>query len=156
MPGDPLRHTESESLKRVLRRRARRHKVGANSGAKVQLHAWHARSQFTPSGAASVQWLGILIVGAVALLLALWAAFTVWAVGAILFADDMNIPEKITGVLTVVIVLSAPVWFTALVGWIYVRLDGNNKASRKRLSDAADKLLAKRTAAKDEGANHAR
>ena len=38
MAGDPHRHTKSEGLKRLLRRRGRRMKTGANSGDKV--YSW--------------------------------------------------------------------------------------------------------------------
>ena len=46
-------HTKSEGLKRLLRRRGRRHKVSANTGDKVYSWAEYGQVNFTPSGDSS-------------------------------------------------------------------------------------------------------
>jgi ABC-type multidrug transport system fused ATPase/permease subunit len=62
MAGDPHRHTKSEGLKRLLRRRGRRTKPRANSGEKVYSWAEYSRVDFTPTGHQSR--VGWVIVGA--------------------------------------------------------------------------------------------
>ena len=156
MADDPLPHTKSEGLKRLLRRRGRRGKVGANTGDEVQIHAWHMRSRFTPSGVDSVRWLGVLLAAAGMLLLAFWIGLIIWAIGTIIFADHLTVSEKIWALPTITVLLSAPIWLTALIAWIYTRLDGNGKKDTERLIATADKLREKRAGAQDEDANRAR
>ncbi|HPF24842.1 MAG TPA: hypothetical protein PK417_15250 [Hyphomonas sp.] len=156
MADDPLPHTRSEGLKRLLRRRGRRGKVGANTGEKIQIHAWHSRSQFTPSGVDSVRWLGALLAAVGLLLLAWWIGFFLWSAVTSMFADDLTVFEKIWVLPTITVLMSAPIWLTALIAWIYMRLDGNGKRDTERLIARADKLRLKRGEAQDEGANRAR
>ncbi|MEZ5954355.1 MAG: hypothetical protein R3C13_08650 [Hyphomonas sp.] len=68
MANEPQSHSRSEALKRLLRRRGRRHKTGANSGEKVYSWAEYGQVNFTPSGDRStMEW----IFGVVAALMAL-------------------------------------------------------------------------------------
>ncbi|MEZ5998492.1 MAG: hypothetical protein R3B98_07345 [Hyphomonas sp.] len=50
MADKPLRHSTSEALRRVVRRRDRRRKPGANSGEKVYSWAEYSEVNFTPTG----------------------------------------------------------------------------------------------------------
>jgi len=73
-----------------------------------------------------------------------------------MFADDLTVFEKIWVLPTITVLMSAPIWLTALIAWIYMRLDGNGKRDTERLIARADKLRLKRGEAQDEGANRAR
>lgn len=140
MAGDPHRHTKSESLKRLLRRRGRRTKTGANSGRIIQMNVWHGKAQFKPSGAGTMRWIGFLIIGLVALLIASYVALILSYIVSIIFSDYPTLAVKLVGIPILLIVFLAPFWGTALIGWIYVRLDGNGTKDRERLIAAADKL----------------
>jgi hypothetical protein len=144
MAGDPHRHTKSEGLKRLLRRRGRRTKTGANSGKVIKTNVWHGKAQFKPSGAGTMRWAGIFISIMLAILIALYAGLILWLFGLIVFADHLSLSEKLVSFPIVLIVFLAPFWGTALIGWIYVRLDGNGKKDRERLIAAADRLRAKK------------
>lgn len=49
MAKDADKHARTKTLRRLLRRRSRRGKVGANSGEQTKIHAWHSSYAFTPS-----------------------------------------------------------------------------------------------------------
>ncbi|KCZ88107.1 hypothetical protein HJA_11010 [Hyphomonas jannaschiana VP2] len=156
MAGDPHRHTKSESLKRLLRRRGRRTKTGANSGRIIQMNVWHGKAQFKPSGAGTMRWVGIFISGMLGILIAVYAGLLLWLIAWVIFSDQQSLFIKFVALPLIIITLLAPFWGTALIGWIYVRLDGNGEKNRERLIAAADKLRAKKADAQDAGANRAR
>jgi hypothetical protein len=158
MTGDPHRHTKSEGLKRLLRRRGRRGKTGANSGETVYSWAEYGPVNFTPSGDHSrlgavigtLLGIGALLIVPMIILLSGSAAEN----GFIPFIRILD--EVILGILIALVFCLPMVIPVALIGWIYARLDGNSKRDRERLIAAADTLRAKQAEAQDEGANHAK
>lgn len=140
MTGAPNRHTKSEGLKRLLRRRGRRGKVGANTGEIIKVNVWHGRAQFKPSGTGSVQWIGIVVAGLLSILILFYGGLVLWGIGTLIFADYLSVSEKLFAVPMVTVIFLSPVWGTSLIVWIYARLDGNGKKDRERLIAKADKL----------------
>lgn len=152
MAGDPHRHTKSEGLKRLLRRRNRRMKTGANSGEKVYSWAEYSQVNFTPTGDRSS--LGYGIVGFLAVFAFFLMPVIVGATSAIVDGKDLAgiISSTLVSILWFVLAgvsLAIPV---AIIGGIYVALDGNNDDTRNKLITTADKIRAKQ----DEDANRAK
>ena len=156
MTGDPNRHTKSEGLKRLLRRRGRRLKTGANTGEKVYSWAEYSQVNFTPSGDRSS--LGCGVIGFLAIFALLLAPLVVGATYAIV--DGKSPAEILAGSLI------ALLWFifaglcfaipVAIIAMIYVALDGNGNEDRERLIAKADKLRERQAKTQDESANRAR
>jgi hypothetical protein len=158
MTGDPHRHTKSEGLKRLLRRRGRRGKSGANSGETVYSWAEYGPVNFTPSGDHSKL---STIVGALAVMGSLLIVPAIFFLAG--SAEEEGLRPYLEGFLGALAVVSMIAVFclpmvipTALLAWIYARLDGNGKKDRERLIAAADTLRARQLDAQDESANHAR
>jgi len=158
MADDSLTHTKSEGLKRLLRRRGRRTKTGANSGEKVYSWAEYGQVNFTPTGDHSKisRALGTLV--AVGVLLIVPGMFIVTTIdrGDGFIPLDRIAGETLQAILTLSIFCLLMVLPVGLIAWIYVRLDGNAKKDRERLIKAADELRTKQARAQDEGANRAR
>lgn len=152
MTGDPHRHTKSEGLKRLLRRRGRRGKVGANTGEKVYSWAEYSQVNFTPTGDRSSLGCGL---GALLVMFALLLVpVVVGTVDAVI--EGRSLPDILGAIIQSIFVyaiiglfLAIPV---AVIILIYIALDGNSKEDRDHLIAKADKLRAKQ----DESANRAR
>ena len=151
MADEQLRHSKSEALKRVVRRRDRRRKPGANSGQEILVHIWHGRALFKPSGAGSVRWLATGVACLVLVPLLAYLAVLLRFLGMIALADDAGLLEKNFAAAVALVIFLAPFWITGLIAWVYVRLDGNTKESRARLTAAADRLREKRDAEANRG-----
>ena len=158
MAGDPHRHTKSEGLKRLLRRRGRRTKTGANTGEKVYSWAEYSQVNFTPSGDHSRLSTIVGTLGTIGSILIVPSIFFLAASAG----EDGILPfmrvfiETCVAVLFLAVLSLPMVIPAALVAWGYARLDGDTRKDRERLIAAADKLRAKQADTQDEGANRAR
>ncbi len=157
MAGDSHRHTKSEGLKRLLRRRSRRTKPHANSGAKVYSWAEYGQVNFTPTGDYSKlsTILGVLaVVGSILIVPALF-----FLAGSAEEEGLLPYLGALLGACVTVLVIAVfclPMIIpTALFAWTYAKLDGSGKKDRERLIAAADKLRSKQADARDEGTNRA-
>nr|WP_321511645.1 hypothetical protein [uncultured Hyphomonas sp.] len=156
MAGDPHRHTKSEGLKRLLRRRNRRMKTGANSGDKVYSWAEYSQVNFTPTGdRSSISYGLIAFLFAFAFLLIPVLVGVTDAVleGQNFFVLVRYIIRALLDGFFFLVLAATPV---ALIGWIYASLDGDGENNRARLIAAADKLRAEQAETQDEDANRAR
>ena len=158
MSGDQQRHTKSEGLKYVLRRRGRNRKTGANTGEKVYGWAEYSQVNFTPSGDHSRI---SSIFGVLATFGALLIVPTIFVLAASAGEDGLLPFLRVLFETCLALLLLAAFCLpliipTALIIWIYVRLDGNGKKDRAHLNAAVDKLLSKQAEPQDDGANRAR
>jgi len=156
MAGDPHRHTKSEGLKRLLRRRGRRTKTGANTGEKVYSWAEYSQVNFTPSGDRSSLSYGL---GALLIIFAmLLVPVVVGAVDAVI--QGRNLTEILGAIIQSIFTFAVIGMFAAIpiAGIIvtYIALDGDTKKNRERLIATADKLRAKQADTQDEDANRVR
>jgi Na+/phosphate symporter len=158
MTGAPDRHTKSEGLKRLLRRRGRRHKVGANTGETVYSWAEYGQVNFTSSGDHSRT---SAIIGTLAVIGAFLIVPLIFALAGST-AENGLLPllrillETFLATLFLLALCLPLIIPVGLFAWIYARLDGDTKKDRERLIAAADTLRAKQAEAQDEGANHAK
>ena len=138
----PLRHTRSERLKRLLRRRGRRAKAGANTREPVYGWAEYGQANFTPT--ADRSWLTTLVglsaaIGAFLIVPAIFfLAATAQEGGPLAYLEALL--AACATVLMIAVLCLPMVIPVTLIAWIYARLDGDTKTSRKRLVEAADKL----------------
>ena len=157
MAEDPLPHTKSEGLKRLLRRRGRRGKVGANTGETVNSWAEYGPVNFTPSGDHSRT---SAIIGTLAVIGSFLIVPMIFVLAGSA-AENGLVPflrilgETLLAVLFLLALCLPLIIPVALIAWIYIRLDGNGKKDTERLIAAADKLREKRAETQDEDANRA-
>lgn len=156
MADDMQPHTKSDGLKRLLRRRGRRHKVGANTGEKIHSWAEYGRVNFTPSGDRSGLQYVFAGIGGLGALLVVPLIFALAGYDKAGRAIPLTpyLSELASGVIVIAILL---MFFGLPVSaglWLYSRLDGDGSKDRERLIAAADKLRETQAEAQDEAANH--
>jgi ABC-type multidrug transport system fused ATPase/permease subunit len=141
MAGDPHRHTKSEGLKRLLRRRGRRTKPRANSGKKVYSWAEYSQVNFTPTGHQSR--IGWILVGAM---------FATWF-GILLFLNIVgrNFPGSYDTILFWLIIAGGAIAAIAFVLGLMIFLYSSARTIFDLLAE-----YRKRKAAQDEAANRVR
>ncbi len=148
MDDGPLKHSQDPTLKRILRRRGRRRKVGANDGSEIKSWGEYSKVTFTPSGDRSALGCGVVVMACV-------GVFLIFGLGSLLIAGMDVIAthpegwlqgmwEVVRSVLYSLIILSVLGAPLTLGMWVYVKLDGDNANSRERLIAEADRLRAKR------------
>ena len=151
-PDKPTR--ERAALQRLLRRRGRRGKAGANSKAAIKSWAEYSEVNFTPSGDHSRPTRYLVIAIAVLLLIVFPASLALVqsalspartlqetlgsALGAIV--SVCTILVYMVAISAVGIVLISPLL------WLYARLDGDNLKSRRSLSALANRIKTRREA----------
>lgn len=146
MAGDPHRHTKSEGLKRLLRRRGRRTKTGANSGEKVYSWAEYGQVNFTPSGHRS--WAGRIIVGGL---------FAVWFVGLpVLAFVDQSFPNSYDTVLFWLIIVGGTITAVTFILGLLIFVYSSARTVSDLLVEHRNRKAARTAAAQDADANRAR
>ncbi|MEH6742460.1 hypothetical protein [Hyphomonas sp.] len=152
--GNTPNRDHTESLRRLLRRRGRRGKAGANPHTDTTLHAWHASYSHTPGPDHSKATRWVVIILAIVFAYAVPVAF-------LLIRPEIgdSAQNTIGGVtLTVLramfyaaialaLLLLASVFGLVLLTplmWFWKQLDGDSPAVRKRLIARADRIIAKR------------
>lgn len=146
MAGDPHRHTKSESLKRLLRRRGRRTKPRANSGEKVYSWAEYGRVNFTPTGHQSR--IGWILVGAM---------FATWF-GILLFLNIVgrHFPGSYDTILFWLIITGGAIAAIAFVLGLMIFLYSSARAIFDLLAEHRKRKVVRTAASQDEDANRAK
>lgn len=158
--GKTPNRDHTESLKRLLRRRGRRGKAGANPHTDTTLHAWHSSYSHTPgsSHSSATRWivvvLVIIFIYALPVAIALMHPLNIDAAPRNLASASLIVIEMlIRTTIVLAMLLLASVFGLALLAplmWFWKQLDGDNAAVRERLIARADRIIAKRQA---KGAN---
>jgi len=158
--GNTPNRDHTESLKRLLRRRGRRGKVGANPHTDTTLHAWHSSYSHTPGSSHSSATRWIVVVLVIIFIYALPVAISLMH-PLIVDVDPPTLESLLLDVLEMLIrttIVLAMLLLASILGlivlspvmWFWKQLDGDNPAVRERLIARADRIIAKRQA---KGAN---
>lgn len=146
MAGDPHKHTKSEGLRRLLRRRSRRTKPRANSGEKVYSWAEYSQVNFTPTGHQSR--VGWIIVGA------LFAIF--FGVLLVLKIVHQSFPESYDTVLFSLVIAGGAIAAIAFILGLLIFLYSSARSVFGLLIEYRKRKALRTEAAQDEVANRAR
>ncbi|KCZ65907.1 hypothetical protein L53_00940 [Hyphomonas sp. L-53-1-40] len=154
--GNTPNRDHTESLRRLLRRRGRRGKAGANPHTDTTLHAWHSSYTHTPGSSHSPTTRWIVAILAIIFIYVLPVAIALMR-PLIINVDPHNLESLSRDVIEMLIrttivlalLLVASVFGLALLAplmWFWKQLDGDSPAVRKRLIARADRIIAKRQA----------
>ena len=154
--GNTPNRDHTESLRRLLRRRGRRGKAGANPHTDTTLHAWHASYSHTPGPDHSKTTRWVVIILAIVFAYAVPVAFLLIrpeigdsAQNTIGWVTLTVLRAMFYAAIALALLLLASIFGLALLAplmWFWKQLDGDNTAVRERLIARADRIIAKREA----------
>ena len=154
--GDPLNQKDRESLGRLLRRRARRGKSGANPHTELKSWAEYGRVTLTPGPDRSLTTRWTVIILALIFVFGLPIGF------ALMQPYDTHAPHSASETLRIAgaafvntLIFLAVFAIICVVGlallspfmWVYARMDGDRAKDRERLIARAERLNQKGMAA---------